>query len=168
VLRDNALKHSLSTGFEQGGTVTIKFFAELDATFSFGSYQILQRRSTLRQSLLSEVFAVEMQEIEGIEDDAVGSDSYGRLKRLKIRTAIAILDDSLTINDCRFAAETGSGTDDRGIAVAPIMSIPAKDTHLAALNHHLRAVAIVFDFVNLVLALWRFFNRGSKLWFDEP
>ena len=40
----------------------------------------------------------------------------------------------------------GSSADDAGIAVAPIMSIPAKDTHLPALNHHLRAVAIVFDF----------------------
>jgi hypothetical protein len=48
------------------------------------------------------------------------------------------------------------------------MSIPAKDTHLAALNHHLRAVAIVFDFVNPVLALWRLIGRRSKLWLDEP
>jgi hypothetical protein len=64
-------------------------------------------------------------------------------------------------------AETGSSTNDAGIAVAPIMSIPAKDTHLAALNHYLGAVAIVFDFVNPVLALWRLIDRGSKLWFDE-
>jgi hypothetical protein len=48
------------------------------------------------------------------------------------------------------------------------MSIPAKDTHLAAINHHLRTVTIVFDFVNPVLALWRLIDRGSKLWFDEP
>jgi hypothetical protein len=47
------------------------------------------------------------------------------------------------------------------------MSIPAKDAHLAALNHHLTAVAIVFDFVNPVLALWRLLDRGSKLWLDE-
>ena len=48
------------------------------------------------------------------------------------------------------------------------MSIPAKDTHLAAINHHLRAVAIVFDFVNPVLAFWRLIDRGSKLRLDEP
>jgi hypothetical protein len=48
------------------------------------------------------------------------------------------------------------------------MSIPAKDTHLAALDHYLSAVAIVFDFVNPVLALWRLFDRGSKLRLDEP
>ena len=47
------------------------------------------------------------------------------------------------------------------------MSISAKDTHLAALNHHLRAVAIVFDFVNPVLPLWRLIDRGRKLRFDE-
>ena len=27
---------------------------------------------------------------------------------------------------------------------------------------------IVFDFMNPVLPLWRLFDRGSKLWFDEP
>jgi hypothetical protein len=48
------------------------------------------------------------------------------------------------------------------------MSIPAKDTHLAALDHHLRAVAIVFDFVNPVLAFRRLIDRGSKLWLDKP
>jgi hypothetical protein len=48
------------------------------------------------------------------------------------------------------------------------MSIPAKDTHLAAINHHLRAVAIVLDFLNPVLALWKLIDRGSKLWLDEP
>jgi hypothetical protein len=48
------------------------------------------------------------------------------------------------------------------------MSIPAKDTHLVALNHHLRAVAIVFDLVNPVLARWRLLDRRSKLRLDEP
>jgi hypothetical protein len=31
----------------------------------------------------------------------------------------------------------------------------------------LAAIAIVFDFMNPVLPLWRLFNRGSKLWLDE-
>ena len=47
------------------------------------------------------------------------------------------------------------------------MSIPAKHTHLAALNHYLRAVAIVFDFVNPVLAFGRLIDRRSKLRLDE-
>ena len=38
---------------------------------------------------------------------------------------------------------------------------------MAALNHYLRAVAIVFDFMNPVLPFWRLFHRGSKLRFDE-
>jgi hypothetical protein len=39
---------------------------------------------------------------------------------------------------------------------------------LAALNHCLRTIAIVFDFVNPVLPFWRLIDRGSKLWLDEP
>ena len=108
-----------------------------------------------------------MQQIEGVENDAVGLNLYGRLKRLEVRTAIAILHDSLTINDCGFAAETGSSANDARIAVAPIISIPAKDARLAALNHHLRAVAIVFDFMNPVLARWRLIDREGKLRLDE-
>ena len=64
--------------------------------------------------------------------------------------------------------EVGSGANNGGISVAPIMSIPAKHSHLAALNHYLRAVAIVFDFMNPVLAFWRLIDRGSKLRLDEP
>jgi hypothetical protein len=48
------------------------------------------------------------------------------------------------------------------------MSIPTEDTRLATLNHYLRAVAILFDFVNPVLALRRLIDQGGKLWLDEP
>jgi hypothetical protein len=108
-----------------------------------------------------------MQQIEGVEDDAIGLPTHSRPERLKVRGPVFVLDDGFTVNDCCFAAETGSGTNDAGMVVAPIISIPAKDTHLATLNHHLRAVAIVFDFVNPVLALWRLLDRGSKLWLEN-
>src|SRR5262245_51675677 len=81
---------------------------------------------------------------------------------------MAILHYGFAINDCRFAAEVGSGANNRGIAGTPIMSIAAEHTRLTALNHQLRAVAIVLDFVNPVLPLWRLIDRGSKLWLDEP
>jgi hypothetical protein len=38
----------------------------------------------------------------------------------------------------------------------------------ATLKQHLVAIAIVFDFVNPVLPLWRLFDRGGKLRLDEP
>ena len=100
MFRDNALKRPLGAGFEQGSTVTIELFAELNAAIGIISDQVLQNGTTLRERPLSKVFAVEMQQVEGVEDDAVGSGSYGRLKRLEVRTAIAILDYRLTINDC--------------------------------------------------------------------
>jgi len=39
---------------------------------------------------------------------------------------------------------------------------------LPALNQHLAAIAIVFDFVNPMLALWRLIDRGTELGLDEP
>jgi hypothetical protein len=86
----------------------------------------------------------------------------------KVRSAVAVLDNGLSINDCRLAGKLGGGSNDRGISVAPIMTIAAKDAHLTALDHNLRAVAVVFDFMNPVLPLWRLIDRGSKLRLDEP
>jgi len=44
------------------------------------------------------------------------------------------------------AAEVGGGADDRGIAVTPVVSVARENTRLTALNQHLAAVVIVFDF----------------------
>src|SRR6478672_4693055 len=98
----------------------------------------------------------------------LGCRRIAELRCLEVGSAVAVLDNGLTINDCRLAAEVGSGADDRWITVAPIISIAREDTRLSSLKHHLGAIAIVFDFVNPVLALWRLIDRGSKLWLDEP
>jgi hypothetical protein len=47
------------------------------------------------------------------------------------------LDNGLTINDCRFAAEIGSGTDDGGETISPIVSIARDDTPMPLLKQHL-------------------------------
>src|SRR5215475_1994192 len=81
---------------------------------------------------------------------------------------MAILHYGFTTNDCRFALKLGSGADNAGIAVAPIIAIATEHTRSIALNHHLRAVAIMLDFVNPVLPIWRLIDWRSKLWLDEP
>ena len=78
------------------------------------------------------------------------------------------LHNGLTIDNGRLAAEVGGGTDDRGIAVAPIVSIAGKYTRLPWLKQHLASIAIVFEFVNPVLAFGRLIDRGSKLGLNEP
>jgi hypothetical protein len=81
---------------------------------------------------------------------------------------VGVLHYGFAINDCRFARELGSSADNAGIAVTPITSVAAEQMRLAALNHHMRAVAIMLDFVNPVLPLWRLIDWRSKLWLDEP
>ena len=66
------------------------------------------------------------------------------------------------------AAEIGSGADNRGIAVAPIVSVSGEYARLPSLKQHLAAIAVMFDFVNPVLAFWRLIDRGSKLGLNEP
>ena len=74
---DDALKHSLSAGFEQGGTVTIELIAKLNATSLICPEQTLQAGTTLNECLLAQVFAVEVQQIKPIQDDAVEPLSQG-------------------------------------------------------------------------------------------
>jgi hypothetical protein len=38
---------------------------------------------------------------------------------------------------------------------------------LPSLKQHLAAIAVVLDFVNPLLALWRTIDRRSELWRDE-
>ena len=42
------------------------------------------------------------------------------------------------------------------------------DTRLSLLKQHLAAIAVVFDFVNPVMALGRLIDWRSKLRFNEP
>src|SRR6476646_8693359 len=109
-----------------------------------------------------------MHQIEGIEEDVVGLLPQGRLQGLEVRSTVITLHNCLAIDNCRLTAEVGSSADDRGITVAPIISIACEDTRLPSLKQHLAAIAIMFDFVNPVLPLWRLIDRGSKLRLDEP
>jgi hypothetical protein len=65
------------------------------------------------------------------------------------------------------AAKLASGMDNRRIAVAPIVSVAGQHPHLSSLKQHLAAIAIVFDFMNPVLAVWRLIGRRSKLRRDK-
>ena len=51
---------------------------------------------------------------------------------------------------------------------APVKPIVGEDPRLPALNQHLAAIAIVFDFVNPMLALRRLIDRRGELGLDEP
>ena len=57
--------------------------------------------------------------------------------------------------------------DNGRIAVAPIVSIAGEYARIPPLKQHLAAIAIVFDFVNPVLAFRRLIDGGSKLGLNE-
>jgi len=59
---NDALQRSLCTCFEQGGTITIEFIAELNPIPIICSKQSPQAGTTLNEGLLAEVLAVEMPE----------------------------------------------------------------------------------------------------------
>jgi hypothetical protein len=48
------------------------------------------------------------------------------------------------------------------------MSVAGQNTRLPLLKQNLAAIAVVFDFVNPVMALGRLIDWRSKLRFNEP
>ena len=84
-----------------------------------------------------------------------------------MRNAVAVLHNGFTIDNRRLAAQAGSGMDDRGIAIAPIVSVAGQHPYLSSLKQHLAAIAVVLDFMNPVLAVWWLIDRGSKLRRDK-
>ena len=51
--------------------------------------------------------------------------------------------------------------------LAPIQSGTSQDASPAALKQHLGAIAVMLDYMNPVLALWRRIDRGSELGLNE-
>ena len=86
----------------------------------------------------------------------------------KIGSTVAILDDCLAINDCCLAWEVGGGANDGLITLAPIKPISVKDPRSTTLHDYNAAVAIMFDFMTPVIALWGLIDQGRKLRLDEP
>src|SRR6478735_6406954 len=109
-----------------------------------------------------------MEEIKGVKYDATRLTPHRGAKRLKVGSAITVLDDCLAIDDCRLAAKVSSCSEDGGIMVGPVVSVARENTRLTALYQCLGAIAVVCDLVNPMLALWRLIDRGSKLRLDQP
>ena len=105
MLRNDPLKAQLSARLEQRSALAAKRFAELDTAIGIFANEMLQRRAALHEGLLSKIVAVEMQKIEGIEDDTIRPRLNRRAQSLKIRGTVAVLDNCLAIDDGRAAAQ---------------------------------------------------------------
>ena len=63
-----------------------------------------------------------------------GRQRIAEFSELEIRSSVTVLHNGLTINDRRLAPEARCRAGDRGIAVAPIVSIAGKYMRPAMLN----------------------------------
>jgi hypothetical protein len=59
----DALKHSLSAGSKQVSTIAMEFIAKLNSAIGIISNQFLQQSSTGAECFLSEVLAIEIQQV---------------------------------------------------------------------------------------------------------
>jgi len=78
--------------------------------------QRLQHRSPLDQPVLAHILAVMVQQIEGIEDQALGVAGDRGSKRMIIEAASLVLDDDLAVDDGALAGQILRRGDDRRVS----------------------------------------------------
>jgi hypothetical protein len=61
--------------------------------------QLFQFRAAFKQWLVSEIHPVEVEQIEGVEDEASGTPAHCAFQRLKIRDSPRVLNDYLTVEN---------------------------------------------------------------------
>lgn len=107
-------------------------------------------RSSIGQA--GRIHPVEVQEVEGEEDQPVRLGVDGVLQRGEIGAAGRILDECLAI-DQRGAAEKRRGRlDDSGVAVAPVMGAAGEGAGLPAADGEQCAKTVVLDLVQKAFA----------------
>src|SRR5689334_3332259 len=149
----------LGTSAKECSTIAGKFIAELDWAGAVSAKKPLQLAAAIKQWLVAQILAIQVENVEGVKAQRVRKPSDGRPKRLEIRHASLILDDNLAIKNGSTTRKCASLTDNAGIPLGPIEAVAGVSVRLAPFDYQERAVAVMLDLMNPVGALRRLFDR---------
>ena len=89
----------------------------------------------------TQIDTVEMENVEGVEDQFVRPMSQSLLQGPEVGGAARVLHDHLAVKDSRAAAEAGGGGNYARIPVGPVMTVARKGAHRAAVQHKQCAIS---------------------------
>ena len=110
--------------------------------------QVRERRLARLQRLAPQILAIQLQEVEGVEEDMLAR----RLEPqpFEHRQPVLIAGDRLAVDQARADLEPVNGLDDERIARCPIVPVPRQQPYTDGVSARHEAVAVVLDLVNPV------------------
>ena len=103
-----------------------------------------------------------MQQVEGIEDQAVRIACDRSPERAEVGQPVLILYDDLAVNDRPIERQFSGCTEDEGILPRPIMPIAREGAASLLINDKLRAVAVIFDLMQPTFTIGWFINERRQ------
>jgi hypothetical protein len=104
--------------------------------------------------------AVKLQQVEGLQHGL--ADGTAPVERVEDRDAIRAAGDGLAVERERSGAQQRRGDGNCRIPGAPVVAVSSEQPHDVTLTAHLKAIAVVFDFVDPVRAGRRLVPRHSE------
>src|SRR5262249_31519165 len=150
---------------EDGRPVAFHVFVEPDARASLGHDGCERSLADLKR-ITPEVVAVQLDEVEGVEEDALVSALVP--DEIERGNAVVIASDSFAIDDAGAGAQAGERISDQRETVGEIVARTAIEPHLRASLAGNDAEAVVFDFMQPLAAGGQLIGFGWKAWRDEP
>jgi hypothetical protein len=114
-----------------------------------------------------QILAVEVQEIEGEEHDAVPRLVDGRAEGVEVGDAVLVLDHDLAIDQGSLTAQLAASIDHPAIWSGPIPAAAGEGSYLAAVDYDQGAVAVMLDLVNPALSRGQFRHERRDFRPDE-
>jgi hypothetical protein len=162
--RDDAFQPDLAGVLIHLATVDFEAFAELQGSFRDKLFEL---RLALDQRQLPQIVTVEIEQVEGDQDDLVGFALQLILQHREVCAAVIGWHHDLAVNDRAAGADMPGLVGDLPESLRPVMSAAGVDLHRFINEMHLDPIAIELDFVNPASAGGHFVDRGCERWLDE-
>src|SRR5262249_32386118 len=148
-----------------GLAVALHMLVEPDAGAGLGHDRCERGLADLKR-IAPEVVAVQLNEVEGVEEYALVSAVV--TDEIERRNAVVIAGNSFAVDDAGARAQAGQRLDDQREATGEVVAGTAIEPHLCALLAGNDAEAVVLDFVQPLAAGRQFIGFGRRARRDEP
>jgi len=138
---------------------------EPDAGLGFG-HDRCERGLTDLKRIAPQVVAVQLDEVEGVEEDAPVSALVP--DEIERGDTVVIASDRLAIDDAGARAQASQGLGDEREAMGEVVARTAVEPHLRANLPGNDTKAVVLDFAQPLAAGWQFIGFGWEARRDEP
>ena len=164
-VRDNAFQPHAADMVEYRRAVGRHMLNEADGAPLAPAEQGRQPPLATDQRLATQVVAVKLQQVEGVEHHSMTI--AARAQGVEVRAAVIADNDCLAIDQERSGVDAAGSVNDSGEAVGPVVAVTCEAADPRAIPAQHQPVAVVLDFVNPLQAGRRRVSLGRTTGVDE-